>query len=404
MVQCKTLCLLYWEGDLAGTEGAAELGIDNGELYMRQRHHRKAQLAPVAVRGEIVQEKLPLPFVRYRRLYGTFFAFSETEQGKLYLCACAEGPLRNLLRLCTMPGQPRYARGSLRAAPLPSPYVPDIIAKDSLAHADDPLRNVELRPKLCHRCNLAVPSLRWCHEMYGERFEQQYGWYVKQTYLRLGITPNWFNFLPDVCPIEYQEQFRELKQAQDAYWKEEKRLKALASGPARADISPHEITYWRNVRKSEAKPMIALRKQAAQSAAAFHNSIESITRQEFGFRRVGEGWVSETLLYQIVCRLVHPERVLRHFRPDWLEGLELDLYIPDRRLAIEYQGQQHFHPIEAWGGIGGLEGLRRRDAKKAKACQQQGVHLITFDYTEPLTEDHVRQVLAASLKSGHNEE
>jgi hypothetical protein len=108
--------------------------------------------------------------------------------------------------------------------------------------------------------------------------------------------------------------------------------------------------------------------------------------------------VSETLLYQIVSRLVRPERVLRHFRPDWLEGLELDLYLPDRRLAIEYQGQQHFYPIAAWGGIGALKGLRRRDAKKARACQQNGVRLVTFDYTEPLTDDHVHKGLVESLE------
>ncbi len=361
---------------------------------MRQQRPRKAQLAPVAFRGEVVQEKLPLPFVRYPRLYGTFFAFSETEQGKLYLCACAESLLRNLLRILALPEQPRYSRESLRAAPLPIPYVPDLIAKGSLVHANDPLRIVEFLPKLCHRCNLAVPNLRWCHEMYGGEFKQHYGWYVEQTYLRLGITRWFLKFLPDVCPTDYQEQIRELQRTQASYQNEKARLMAIVNGPARSDILPHEITYWRNVRASEAKPMIALRRQAAQSAAVFHNLIESITRKEFGFRGVGEGWVSETLLYQIVCRLVHPERVLRHFRPDWLEGLELDLYIPDRQLAIEYQGQQHFHPIEAWGGIGALRELWRRDARKAKMCQEQRVRLLTFDYTEPLTEDHVRTVLA----------
>ena len=109
-------------------------------------------------------------------------------------------------------------------------------------------------------------------------------------------------------------------------------------------------------------------------------------------------WVSETLLYQIVSRIVHPDCVLRHFRPEWLGGLELDIYIPDRRFAVEYQGQQHFHPIEVWGGEEALEALQARDAKKAKACKQHGVCLITFDYEESLTEDYIRKVLVESLE------
>ncbi len=45
--------------------------------------------------------------------------------------------------------------------------------------------------------------------------------------------------------------------------------------------------------------------------------IENIVRQEFGFRDVGEGWVSETLLHQIVKRICSEEEILRHNRPDW---------------------------------------------------------------------------------------
>lgn len=366
---------------------------------MKQRRPKKAQLPPVAFRGEIVQEKLPLPFVCYPNHYGTFFAFSENDQGIMYFCSCAEAPLRNLLRLMALPGRTKNSN-PLRMAPLSSLYVPNKIAQTSLDHSDDPFRNIFFKSRLCHRCNLAAPSLRWCHEMYGGEFKQHYGWYIHQTYLRLGILPWTHMFLTDVCPAEYQEQIRELKEAGSAYQKEKARLMAIVYGPKRADISPQELTYWTNVRKSDAEPMFALRRKDAQLSATFHNSIESITRQEFGFRRVGEGWVSETLLYQIVCRLVHPERVLRHFRPEWLNGLELDLYLPDRRVGIEYQGQQHFHPIKAWGGIGALKGLLRRDAQKAKACQQNGVCLVTFDYTEPLTDEHIRKVLALSKKEG----
>jgi Double zinc ribbon len=139
--------------------------------------------------------------------------------------------------------------------------------------------------------------------------------------------------------------------------------------------------------------MINLRKIASKKKRAFTTKIENIVRQEFGIRNVGEGWVSETILYQIVKRIFIKEEVLRHDRPDWLEGLELDIFVPSLNLAFEYQGQQHFHPIRLWGGSQGLQDLQERDSRKAKLCASCGIDLIAIDYTEPLTEDYIYRIL-----------
>ncbi len=69
--------------------------------------------------------------------------------------------------------------------------------------------------------------------------------------------------------------------------------------------------------------------------------------------------------------------------------MELDIYLPDLNLAFEYQGQQHFHPVEAWGGARALDLLRARDHLKAKICAKREVRLVLVDYTEPLTEEHI---------------
>lgn len=346
----------------------------------------------VALHGEIVREDLPLPFVHYPRHYGTFLAFSESEHERIYVCKCAEQPLQSLVQLLRLEN-PGSNSNPLRMAPLPTPYVPDGISKASIKYSDDPLSGVSFRPDICHRCRVTPPSLRWCIEMYGGEFKQHFGWYIQQSYLRLGIAPGGRTFLPHICPLDYQHKISEANAARSEYLKEYKRIVSLVQGPPRPDIADNEIVYWSNVRMEEAQPMIQLRRNSDRLHQDLHNSIESITREEFGFRRVGEGWVSETLLYNIVSRLVYPEPAIRHFRPEWLDGLELDIYLPGRKVGIEYQGQQHFHPVEAWGGSAGLAGVKMRDKRKVKLCKQNGVHLILFDYTESLTEDYVRKLL-----------
>ena len=113
----------------------------------------------------------------------------------------------------------------------------------------------------------------------------------------------------------------------------------------------------------------------------------------------GEGWVSETLLYQVVRRVYAGHEVLRRDRPSWLGGLELDIHVPELHLAFEYQGQQHYHPVAAWGGAEALASVQERDRRKAAACAARHVMLVAIDYTEPLTEDHVRARVACARQA-----
>lgn len=68
------------------------------------------------------------------------------------------------------------------------------------------------------------------------------------------------------------------------------------------------------------------------------------------------------------------ESPLENHRPDWLFGLELDLYYPHSRVAFEFQGDHHFTS----GIFGGDEELRKvqaNDAHKARLCAMRGVDL-----------------------------
>jgi len=372
------------------------------QIAVRLRRSDRAKVVvgrekpPVSL-GTVVREDLPFPVVYYPGHYGTFIAFAEDECAPVALCACSESAIRNFLRL-----QQEFPKGynsnPLRMAPLDSYFFPEVVARASLVHDRDPLRAARFCAGLCHRCNLARPSVRHCHEVYGGVFKQQYGWYISQNYLRLGMLPaplpEHLTFLEDVCPGELQAKAVEVKAANEEYRREEARLMAIVTGPPRLDIPRDEVTYWSNVRLSEAQTMITLRRRAARLWTEFQNTVENITRQEFGFRKVGEGWVSETLLAQIVSHLMPHEEMLRHHKPDWLEGLELDLYIPRLRLGIEYQGQQHFCSIKAWGGDEALAALQERDARKARLCRRAGVRLVAIDYTQPLTEEHILALLA----------
>lgn len=355
---------------------------------------KKSNKVAVAL-GAVARENLPLPVVHYPQMYGAFFAFAADESGSPSFCTCSEPAIKNYLHLKEIISQHIHYGDAERTTPLDKRLFPKVITQLSVQHPKDPLALLKFKKGLCHRCNLITPSLRYCDAMYGGQFTQQYGWYVKQTYLNLGIDPNWYFYLPDLCPSEYQEDILSVKKAQEEYNREEQKVMEIVQGPKRADIAADEVTYMSNLRKEEAREMIRLKRRRDQVTRAFTKKIENIVRQEFGFRKVGEGWVSETILYQIVRRIFSEDEIQFHSRPEWLNGLELDIYIPQLKLAFEYQGQQHFHAVEVWGGAGALKLLQKRDARKVEICTQQKVKLLTIDYTEPLTEEHIRNVLIA---------
>ncbi len=331
---------------------------------------RRKKVRPEVSLGATVREDLPFPVVHYPPHYGTFIAFSESSSSKPALCLCCKPLVENYFRLRGLYKRYPNANPTVNAPLSNGTFIPSLAAESMTV--DDPMSIIRFENGLCHRCNMKRPSLRYCHEMYGGEFKQHYGWYIEQTYYRLGVQPGIFVFLDDVCPVEVQGDLQRLRSMIDADL--EARLEW-----ARTTTAP-----FKNNRE-----LSTLRRTV-------ENRIESITRQEFGFRKVGERFIGETMLYQIVADIFPGEEVLKHHRPSFLNGLELDLFLPARGLAFEYQGQQHFHPIKAWGGAEALEKLRERDAQKAKMCRMLGIRLLTVDYTDPLTREFIESRLAGT--------
>ena len=62
----------------------------------------------------------------------------------------------------------------------------------------------------------------------------------------------------------------------------------------------------------------------------------------------------------------------------WLKynkNLFLDFYIPCKKIAIEVQGEQHFVPIERFGGQEDFLLRQKRDNEKKRLCEEHNIKL-----------------------------
>lgn len=103
---------------------------------------------------------------------------------------------------------------------------------------------------------------------------------------------------------------------------------------------------------------------------------ENLLREKRGLPRIGEGWISETELYQEIKNHFINTAVVQHARPEWLKPQHLDVFLPIHKIAIEFQGAQHIHPVDYFGGKESFKKQQERDARKAKLCEENECDLI----------------------------
>ena len=106
---------------------------------------------------------------------------------------------------------------------------------------------------------------------------------------------------------------------------------------------------------------------------------ENRYRESVGLIRVGEGWISELLLFNRLKERFPNEEIIRHARLDWLGRQHLDIYLPKHNIGIEYQGLQHYKPIEFFGGEEAFIKNQERDARKKRLCEENECKLIYVD-------------------------
>jgi hypothetical protein len=93
-----------------------------------------------------------------------------------------------------------------------------------------------------------------------------------------------------------------------------------------------------------------------------------------------------------ICRSSHLENEIKKLLDDndiqyeyqkkfkWLGRQSLDFFIPDKNIAIECQGSQHFYPYYFFGGKKKLNYTKILDTKKNLLCKENGIKLLYYGF------------------------
>lgn len=112
-------------------------------------------------------------------------------------------------------------------------------------------------------------------------------------------------------------------------------------------------------------------------------SIENKIRIQKGFNIVGSLY-NESLLFQLIQEAFPKYNIISQYSPEWLGRQRIDIFIEELKIAIEYNGRQHYEPIAYFGGKEGFLKTVERDKIKRRKCTKNGCQLIEIKYNEDL--------------------
>lgn len=118
--------------------------------------------------------------------------------------------------------------------------------------------------------------------------------------------------------------------------------------------------------------------------------------KRYSYQTPDHKWVSELRVFQLTKVLLKNKKVIFQHRPyflktDYGSQLSYDIYIPSMRIAIEYQGAQHFEPVDFFGGREAFQETQRRDLLKTELSYRNNVKLIYINHWEEITKTLIQK-------------
>jgi very-short-patch-repair endonuclease len=115
--------------------------------------------------------------------------------------------------------------------------------------------------------------------------------------------------------------------------------------------------------------------------------------------------VAQKILIRTVCGVLGINSVVEEAKFEWLRGYRkqpyrVDAFFPSINLVVEYDGEQHFFPVQ-WKGQSEEDAFmqyiqqRQRDKIKERLLEEHGYSVVRFGFFEPVdNSEYVRQRLS----------
>lgn len=112
--------------------------------------------------------------------------------------------------------------------------------------------------------------------------------------------------------------------------------------------------------------------------------LDYIPDYDWDISRFGANLKSQRIMYRLI-KQKYKDAKWEYRHPDLIydktgNNMKVDVWIPSENLVIEYMGQQHYYPVDIFGGEKGFIQNVARDREKRLKCSQKDINLLEVHY------------------------
>lgn len=125
-----------------------------------------------------------------------------------------------------------------------------------------------------------------------------------------------------------------------------------------------------------------LRQKCSMNQTLYKNTYRELMEKLGADKTLYVRWKNEYYMYSLI-KCYYSDAVFQ-YRDEWLGKQSLDVFVPSIKTGFEYQGLQHFEPVDFFGGEKSyIERIELDRIKKLK-CSEEKISLIEWKYDEPV--------------------
>jgi hypothetical protein len=128
----------------------------------------------------------------------------------------------------------------------------------------------------------------------------------------------------------------------------------------------------------------------------YKEKIKQIEHEMIMRNELPSKWISEQDMFRII-RNEYSDAIFQ-YTAKWISPQHIDVFIPSINCAFEFQGIQHFMNIRYFGGEEEFKQRVLLDERKRTLCKNNGIRLIEWHYSEPITKSVLSRKLTEVLK------
>ena len=93
---------------------------------------------------------------------------------------------------------------------------------------------------------------------------------------------------------------------------------------------------------------------------------------------------NQNLLFEKLLKSFPDEKIETEYSTQWLLRQRFDIYFLNHNIAVEYNGIQHYEPVDKFGGIINFHNTIKRDKLKTKKCKENNCNIffVKYNYNE----------------------